>query len=149
MVNTKENIDEYMIKEIDLIQDIIKRMANNSFLIKGWAITLIVVTLLFKGSTYQIAIAIIPLLSFWFLDGYFLRQERLYRKLYAWIIENRPNNKDFLFNLDATRFSNEVDPTYSVMFSITLLVFYGSIGIIIGLYLTLVYLIQNGYITLV
>ena len=42
----RENFKEYMLKEIDIIQDIIKRMANNSFMIKGWAITLVVVTLI-------------------------------------------------------------------------------------------------------
>lgn len=78
----KESLKEYMIKEIELIQDIIKRMAFNSFMIKGWAVTLVVVTLLLKGTEkYQVLLAFIPLLVFWFLDAYFLWQERMYRKL--------------------------------------------------------------------
>jgi hypothetical protein len=85
----KESLREYMLKEIDIVQDIIKRMAFNSFMIKGWAITLVVVTLLLKRAEYQVWIAFIPLLVFWFLDAYFLWQERMYRKLYEWIIKNR------------------------------------------------------------
>lgn len=135
-----ENL-QMMLKEIDLIQDIIKRMANNSFLVKGWAITLVVVTLLFKGSDSQIVIAIIPLVAFWFLDAYFLRQERLYRKLYSWVIKNRPSNKDYLFDLNATRFENEVDSIKRIMVSITLGCFYGSICLIIASILIYVYLI--------
>jgi hypothetical protein len=34
-VENKNNLKEYMLKEIDIIQDIIKRMAFNSFMIKG------------------------------------------------------------------------------------------------------------------
>ena len=44
----KEDLQKYLLKEIDVIQDIIKRLANNSFMIKGWALTLIVATLLLK-----------------------------------------------------------------------------------------------------
>ena len=31
--------NEILFKEIDLIQEIVKRLASNSFLIKGWAVT--------------------------------------------------------------------------------------------------------------
>ena len=92
----KEILREYMLKEIDIVQDIIKRMAFNSFMIKGWAITLVVVTLLLKGAEYQVWIAFIPLLVFWFLDAYFLWQERMYRRLYEWIIKNRLKTDEYL-----------------------------------------------------
>lgn len=49
----KEGLKEYMLKEIDIIQDIIRRMAFNSFLIKGWAISLVVIALLLKATEYQ------------------------------------------------------------------------------------------------
>ena len=35
MSNDKEDPKDYMLKEIEIIQDIIKRLALNSFLIKG------------------------------------------------------------------------------------------------------------------
>jgi hypothetical protein len=88
-MENKESLKEYMLKEIEIIQDVIKRMAFDSFMIKGWAITLVVVTLLLKGTESQVWIAFIPLLVFWFLDAYFLWQERMYRKLYEWVINNR------------------------------------------------------------
>jgi len=50
----KEGLREYMLKEIDIIQDIIRRMAFNSFLIKGWAISLVVIALLLKETEYQV-----------------------------------------------------------------------------------------------
>jgi hypothetical protein len=130
----KESLREYMLKEIDIVQDIIKRMAFNSFMIKGWAITLVVVTLLLKGAEYQVWIAFIPLLVFWFLDAYFLWQERMYRRLYEWIIKNRLKTDEYLFNMNAYRFKDEVQSKLRIMFSITLGGFYGSIAILIIIY---------------
>lgn len=43
---------EYMLKEIEIIQDVIRQMGFNSFVIKGWAITLVVVILLLKGANH-------------------------------------------------------------------------------------------------
>jgi len=142
MVNmeNKENLKEYMLKEIDIIQDIIKRMAFNSFMIKGWAITLVVVTLLLKGTEkYQVWLAFIPLIVFWFLDAYFLWQERMYRKLYEWVINNRLKTEEYLFDMNAYRFKNEVQSIPRIMFSITLGWFYGSIATLVIIYVLILF----------
>ncbi len=140
----KESLREYMLKEVDIIQGIIRRMAFNSFMIKGWAITLVVVALLLKGTGYQVLIAFIPLLVFWFLDAYFLWQERMYRKLYDWVINNRLKTDEYLFDMNAYRFEEEVQSRFRIMFSITLGWFYGSIAILIVVYSVLLFLMQNG-----
>ena len=134
---------EYMLKEIEIIQDIIKRMASNSFIMKGWAITLVVVTLLLQGSKYQVWIAFIPLIVFWFLDAYFLWQERMYRKLYDWVRNNRLKTDEFLFDMNAYRFKDTVQSRFRIMFSITLGWFYGSIAILVIIY-TLILLTIKG-----
>ncbi len=133
---TREELKEFMVKEIEIIQDIIKRMAFNSFMIKGWAITLVAVALLLRGSKYQVFIAYIPLIVFWFLDAYFLWQERLYRRLYDWVIHYRLETEEYLFDMDTSRFKSEEQSILRIMFSITLGWFYGSTFI-----LTLVYTI--------
>jgi hypothetical protein len=143
-MESKENLKEYMMKEVDIIQDIIKRMAFNSFMIKGWAITLVVVALLLKGVKYQIWIAFIPLLVFWFLDAYFLWQERMYRKLYEWVINNRLKTEEYLFDLNAYRFKDQVQSRFRIMFSITLGWLYGSIAILIVIYLVLLFFVHKG-----
>ena len=134
-----DQLRSYMLKEIDLIQDIIKRMASNSFLIKGWAITLVVASLLLKGPRYQAWIAFIPLLMFWLLDAYFLWQERMYRELYGWVVSNRLKTADHLFDLNAKRFEGRVQSKYRIMLSTTLGWFYGSIAILIALYIALLF----------
>lgn len=73
------------IKHLEMIQNIITRMANNSFLLKGWAVTLLtgIFALVWeKDGFLHYLLAYIPVFMFWFLDAYYLRQERLYRGLY-------------------------------------------------------------------
>ncbi|MCP4050404.1 MAG: hypothetical protein GY730_06840 [bacterium] len=136
MINKKNEEDrkKYLFKEMDLIQDIIKRMATNSFLIKGWVLTLIVITMLIKGKSDLVIVSIIPLISFWFLDSYFLQQERMYRKLYDWVVNNRMKTDEYLLSLNASRFKNEVQSKFRIMFSQTLGWFYLPIGMIIVIY---------------
>jgi len=140
----KADLKEYMLKEIDIVQDIIKRMAFNSFMIKGWAITLVVVALLLKGAKHQVLIAFIPLLVFWFLDAYFLWEERMYRKLYDWVISNRLKTDEHLFDMNAYRFKDKVQSIFRIMFSITLGWFYGSIAVLIAIYAVILFNIPKG-----
>jgi hypothetical protein len=143
-MENNESLKEYMLKEIDIIQDIIKRMAFNSFMIKGWAITLVVVALLLKGTQYQVWIAFIPLVVFWFLDAYFLWQERLYRKLYDWVIHNRLRTDEHLFDMNAYRFKDQVQSRLRIMFSVTLGWFYGAIAVLVAVYAAALSLSQKG-----
>jgi hypothetical protein len=136
----KETLKEYLFKEVELIQDIIKRMAFNSFMIKGWAITLVVVTLLLKGTKCHVWIAFIPLLVFWFLDAYFLWQERMYRELYKWVINNRLKTDEYLLDMKACRFRDKVQSKFRIMFSITLGWFYCSIGVLTIIYTIIIYI---------
>lgn len=96
-----EDNKKNMFKEIDLIQNIINRLAKNSFLIKGWAITLISVINIFSENQFLYCILI--LIGFWCLDAYYLYMERRYRELYLWVIKNREKNSDFLFDLNTYR----------------------------------------------
>jgi hypothetical protein len=122
---------EKLHKELDFIQGVITRMANNSFLLKGWLISLIAVVLalnkdsLLSNEINVYIILLLPIITFWYLDAFFLHREKLYRKLYEWVITNRPSNKDHLYSLNAERFKNQVESIFCVMLSITLRTFYG------------------------
>jgi len=140
MESRRETMDdktlrEYLFKEVEIVQDVISRVGNNSFLIKGWAVTLIVASLLIKGTFYHHFVALLPWLVFWYFDAYFLRMERLYRKLYGWLVKNRPSSDEFLLDMDRTslekRFGKEVPCTSQIMFSKTLIVFYGLLLVVI------------------
>lgn len=79
----KVNTDR--LKYLEMIQSIISRMANNSFLIKGWIITLSLAGFTLFASKHEniyLSLIIFSVLIFWILDGYYLRQEKLFRELY-------------------------------------------------------------------
>jgi len=124
--------EKMFVEEIKIIQDIVKRMADNSFKIKGWSVTLIVIALLFKTKTdIGPLVAFLPLLSFWLLDTYYLRMERIYRKIYGWTIAHRGSSSEYLFDLNPQRFEKDVDGYMKTMFSITLLIFHGSLAVLL------------------
>ena len=119
---------ENKIKHLEMIQGIINRMASNSFLLKGWSVVL--VSALFVLSTKEtnisfIYLAFFPALSFWELDGYFLWQERLYRKLYDKV--RKMNESEIDFSMDTSTVNKEVKPWVCVTFSKTLRIFHGTI----------------------
>ena len=134
----KEVTVEELHKEIDLIQGCINRMANNSFLIKGWLVSIIAVIVALSPEEIDKFIVFITLLiitfSFWYLDGFFLRTEKLYRKMYEWVLKNRKKgNKDYQYDLNPQRFDGEVESIFKVMTSKTLRWFYGAILVLITL----------------
>ena len=73
-------------------------MANNSFMLKGWAVTLISgIFILSEQDTDKMyfLIAYIPIIFFWGLDSYYLLQERLYRSLYDKVRQMEEDEIDF------------------------------------------------------
>ena len=119
---------EAKLKHLEMVQSVINRMAGNSFLIKCWSVTLIsaLFALAAKDSnSFFVYLAYFPCVTFWSLDGYFLRQERLYRHLYQVVAKKEIDEIDFSMN--ANVYENEVDSWFSTCFSITLKIFHGTI----------------------
>lgn len=78
-------MSDYMMKHLEFIQNVITRMNTNSFLIKGWMITL--VSALFAlaakdADPRYVVVTYIAIPVFWALDAFYLAQERQYRALY-------------------------------------------------------------------
>lgn len=82
-------------KHMDYVQGVITRLANNSFVVKGWALTLCSALLGFAVSQGQAGLAWVavgPVLIFWLLDTYFLRQERAFRNMFEDVAAKRVSN---------------------------------------------------------
>jgi hypothetical protein len=82
--------DEDKRKHLDLLQGAISRMAANSFLLKGWNVTLAtaVFGLAVKESQPRLALlGLLPILTLWGLDAYYLGYERRFRELYTVAIQ--------------------------------------------------------------
>lgn len=83
------------------IQGVITRQAGNSFLVKGWALTIAVALYGFsigRSSWPLTLLALVPILIFAWLDAYFFRQERLYRCLYEAVINGDKRVPPFSMN---------------------------------------------------
>jgi len=133
---TKQQRLEVLSREASIIQSIIKRKSTDSFMIKGWTVTLIVATLILQGEKFQVLVAFIPLLSFWFLDAYYQQQMSMYKKLYQWDIANRLNTDDHLFDMNAKgRFKSHVPSRLQTMLADKLISFYGAMIILTVAYL--------------
>lgn len=91
------------IKHLEFIQEIITRMNQNSFQLKGWMIAIVSGLLaLYANSNNDIYIwiAIAPTTMLWLLDTYYLQQERKFRGVYNDVAgisseEQRVKIKDF------------------------------------------------------
>jgi len=118
---------ETKLHHLSLIQQVVERHARASFLLKGWSVVL--VSALFALSSSEadrtIAIlAILPCVMFWGLDGYYLWQERLYRKLYVHVCEQiAPTD----LSLNASTFKGDSATWFRSTTSITILWFYATL----------------------
>lgn len=105
---------------LEFIQNVITRMASNSFAIKGWTVTLIaaLMALSVASGTQKLffLIAYVPLFAFWILDGYFLSLEKIYRKIYEYTA-NDMLNEDERYSLNSSiyisRYNQQQDNSYS------------------------------------
>ena len=79
-------MSEYNVKHLEMIQAIIERMGNNSFVIKGWSFTSIGALFAFWFSNtsmwYILLLNFCVTILFWFHDAYYLSLERQFRRLY-------------------------------------------------------------------
>ena len=113
---------------LQMIQAVITRMARNSFLIKGWSVTLVAALFALAAADTNesfVYLAYFPAFMFWALDAYFLRQERLLRKVYDHARELEPGQVDFSMNTQP--FEDKVASTWHVGWSPTLRFFHGTI----------------------
>lgn len=133
-------MNEKKLKHLDFIQNVITRMNSNSFLIKGWTITL--VSALFAlaakdANVNYVLISYIVIPIFWLLDGFYISQERQYRDLYKEVIRKEEKNIDF--DMNASCYCKGDRTWLAGVFSKTLIPFY---GISIVTTLTVMFLIK-------
>jgi len=122
-------VKEDAVKHLEFIQNAITRMANNSFLLKGWTVTLVaaIVALAAQNANpWFVTLAFFPAIAFWVLDAFYLRQERLFRILYDDI---RVKNEETIqsegpFSMNTKPIEDKVESLRDTMFSPTLKLFY-------------------------
>ncbi len=90
--------NENKIKHLEFIQNVITRMNSNSFMIKGWCVTLVAALFALAAKDSEVKFAIIAYFTiavFWILDGFFLATEKAFRKMYNQVRVKDENEIDF------------------------------------------------------
>jgi len=118
---------ENRLKHLEMIQEIISRMASNSFALKGWAVTLVAGIFALAGKDTEkmyFLLAYLPIVVFWGLDSYYLLQERLYRALYDKVRKMPVEEVDFSMRASIIEFKSDKNNFYDCIFSTTEVWFY-------------------------
>ena len=122
---------ENKIKHLEFIQSTITRMNQNSFQIKGWMITLVSALLALYASSERVVyilIAIVPAVVFWFLDAYYLQQERRFRGVYNDVAGLSPDDSRINvreFEMPIQKYQCGKYCYFNVLFSKTIFPLYG------------------------
>lgn len=133
-----ESFEDQRIKHLEMLQAVIGRLGNDSFLVKGWAVTVAGVFFGFAVNKEDVGLAVasvLPTLLFWGLDTYFLRAERLFRALYDQVRKRAAEVEPFFMAATATSFVGALPPGQQrdagswrkTLWSGTLLTFYGGL----------------------
>ena len=118
------NGTEKVVEHLKLTQAIINRLANNCVLVKGWSMTIILAAMVLI-TKHEIQcpyfVPVLLIIPVWILDGYFLWQERLFRKVYGEV--RVQSDTDFEMNPMKHRKKSKCS-WLSAIFSPTLFIFY-------------------------
>lgn len=127
-------------KHLEMIQVIVARMGKNSFLVKGWTITIAVAMLSFAPKNQMglfIPVVLFPSIGFALLDAYYLQLERKYRRLYDIVRAKKDEEIDFCLTI-GKECDDSTTKYAKCLFSKSIWIFYlailvVSVGIIIAL----------------
>ena len=129
------------ISHLEMIQNVITRMGNNSFSLKGWSVGIMVAVYAFAGQSNvkAVIVTLMPLIVFWFIDTYYLTLERKFRCLYDEVREKKDDDIDFSMNPNDVKInlkdvkkygffniliSHSVLPFYLVCIATTLVIYF-------------------------
>lgn len=119
------------LEHLRMIQAIIGRMGQNSFLLKGWSVTLTVGILAAATAGREVGfalLALLPALVFWGLDAFYLRQERLFRALHDDVCASFGKDP-VIFSLDTRKVQATVTSWWRTLFAKTVLGLHGPLVI--------------------
>ncbi len=126
-------LDRARIAHLEMIQNVVTRMASNSFALKALAVALTAGVLAFAGAAPDptalvVLAALVPVLMLWVLDARYLRLERLFRRLYDAVRRGAAAEP---FSMDIAPFEADEESTLRIAVSWSVSWFYGAIAIVL------------------
>jgi hypothetical protein len=131
-----DDFSDNRIKHLEMLQAVIARLGSDSFLVKGWAVTIVGAFLAFavnKDDASLAGVGLLPAIFFWGLDAYFLRAERLFRHLFDRVRSGADATEPFFMAATSTAFIEGLERKghhetwWATLHRSTLLAFYGAL----------------------
>ena len=125
-------MEQEKMKHLEFIQNIINRMNTNSFQIKEWMIAIVSALLALYANSNNVTfifVAIAPTILFWYLDAYYLQQERKFRKLYDDVLSE--GTEVPVFSMPIQNYTDSKCCIWSTIFSKTIGWLYGIIAVLL------------------
>lgn len=117
-------MDENQRKHLEFIQLIITRMNVNSFMVKGWIVTIVAALFVLSSkdaSKSFLYFAPFATILFWILDAFYVSTERQYRALYDYV--RKQVATDFSMKIEAHILTGK-ESFFRCLLSLSLLLFY-------------------------
>ena len=123
-------MDNNRVAHLQMLQNVISRMASNSSMFKGWAVTLVAAAFALAAKDAEqryLLVAYVPTAMFWVVDAYYLRVERQFCDLYEAVASSK---EEVDFKMDPSELPQSVVSAfvgsinavfYGVMLSIVVL----------------------------
>jgi len=144
---TDTKLHDETVEHLKLIQGVINRMAQVSFILKGWAVTVVIAGLAFAANASNFwlgLLALFPSVIFWVLDAYYLRQERLFRCLYEKVRLNSNGTAIPSFSMDTTHCKSEIASWCKTLWRPVLCWFYLVVVTLVIIVSIVIYLNKGG-----
>jgi hypothetical protein len=117
-----ESMDDQRLEHVKMLQAAIARMAQNSFLLKGWSVSLatgiLAVALAEKRQAFA-WLGLLPAFAFWGLDSFYLRQEKLFRSLHDDVCTAFGSSAPVMFGMNTASVSSPPASWWRLLFNRT------------------------------
>jgi hypothetical protein len=128
-------VEDYSrVEHLKMIQGVISRLGQNSFVLKGWSVTLTagLLAAAINDKGVYAKLALFPTIVFWGLDAYYLQQERLFRALHN-AVANEEGASTPRYSLDVTPHRGSVDSWLCACVAPTVLVLHATVALVVGM----------------
>jgi hypothetical protein len=128
-------MDDDKRKHLDYLQAIITRMNSNSFQLKNFSVVIISAMFVLFAATPKALFLFLtgfPLLIFWFLDAFYLQQERKFRALYNDVAGLTCQYAIKTYEMSTKEYKGNGYSFGECFFSKTILLFYGSLLVVVA-----------------
>ena len=122
-------------KYLELLQNVIERMARNSASCKTWCVTIVSAALVFLASSSRpdlLILALVPIFMFGALDAYYLSLEKGFRRKYEAVLKKVHSRS--LLESELFELSIEGSPPISLLNAISsfsLIAFYPALAVLL------------------